>query len=228
MPVWDAFITARDREVFSRSGYGRRAGFGDRPAVLVVDVTYQFIGDRPEPIFESMARWPQSAGDEGWRAVTGITTLLAHSRAAAVPAIYTVPVEGRRGARAAEKSGRRDEVVAHPERNTIPSAIAPLESDQVLRKEKPSAFFGTPLVSRLTELGVDTLLVAGGTISGCVRASVVDAFSYGYRVALVEECLFDRGQASRAIDLFDMQQKYADLVSLEEALAYLKTRIPPS
>ena len=91
----------------------------------------------------------------------------------------------------------------------------------VIRKDKPSVFFGTPLMSYLHELQVDTLLVTGTTTSGCVRATVVDAFSYNFKVVVVEECVFDRGQASHQVNLFDMQAKYADVVSLEDALRYL-------
>lgn len=223
MPVWEKFITARDREVFARSGYGRRAGFGVRPAVLVIDVTHQFIGDRPEPILESIVRWPQSSGEDGWRAVRNIKTLLAAARAAAAPVAFTTPLEGGRGARPAEKSGRRAETVARADRNTIPAEIAPTEGDLLIRKERPSAFFGTPLVTRLVEMKVDSLFITGGTTSGCVRASALDAFSYGYKVALVEDCLFDRGEASHAMSLFDMQQKYADVISIEDAVAQLET-----
>jgi maleamate amidohydrolase len=82
----------------------------------------------------------------------------------------------------------------------------------VLLKDKPSVFFGTPLMSYLHELQMDTLPVTGTTTSGCVRATVVDAFSYNFKVAVVEECVFDRGQASHKINLFDMQAKYADVV----------------
>jgi maleamate amidohydrolase len=223
VPAWDRFITERDRQVFTRSGYGRRAGFGVRPAVLVVDVTHQFIGDRPEPILESIARWPQSSGEDGWRAVANIKTLLAAARGAKVPVFYTTPLAGPRGARGAEKSGRRAELDDRTDRNAIPTEIAPGEGDLVIRKERPSAFFGTPLVTYLTERGVDSVFITGGTTSGCVRASVLDAFSYGYKVAVVEDCLFDRGEASHAMNIFDMQQKYADVISIDDAVAQLRT-----
>jgi nicotinamidase-related amidase len=100
--------------------------------------------------------------------------------------------------------------------------IAPQPRDVVIGKLKPSAFFGTPLASYLLELKVDTLIVCGTTTSGCVRASVLDAFSLGYRVAVVEECTFDRGEVSHAINLFDMNAKYADVVSLEATTGYLR------
>jgi nicotinamidase-related amidase len=92
----------------------------------------------------------------------------------------------------------------------------------VVYKRKASVFFGTPSISFLTRNSVDTLLVGGGTTSGCVRAFVVDAFSYGFKVAVVEECTFARGQSSHKMSLFDMHQKYADVISLEEGPAYVR------
>ncbi len=220
MPAWDRYLTDRDRIVFPRSGHGRRAGLGEQPALVIVDVTYAFVGDRPEPILDSLERWPLSAGEEGWRAVDRIGTLLASVRDRGIPVVYTAPVDGPRSGRWAEKNSRRSEMENQADRNTIVPAIAPHPGDIVIRKEKPSGFFSTPLLSYLVDLNVDSLLVTGGTTSGCVRATVVDAFSYNYRVAVVEECVFDRGQASHALSLFDMQQKYADVVSLDEAMRY--------
>ncbi|TAK01777.1 isochorismatase family protein, partial [bacterium] len=109
--------------------------------------------------------------------------------------------------------------------NEIVAEIAPQDGDIVVRKQKPSAFFGTPLMSMLNEAHADTVLVTGCTTSGCVRASVIDAFSYNFRVCVVEECVFDRGQASHKINLFDMNAKYADVISLSEAVEYIK-RLP--
>ena len=93
--------------------------------------------------------------------------------------------------------------------------------DIVIRKQKPSVFFGTTLMSYLTELHIDTLIVGGTTTSGCVRATVLDAFSFNFKVSVVEECTFDRGQVTHKINLFDMNAKYADVISLEEAEDYL-------
>jgi nicotinamidase-related amidase len=101
--------------------------------------------------------------------------------------------------------------------------IAPSASDIVIKKLKPSAFHGTPLVGFLNDLHVDTLLICGTTTSGCVRASVIDAFSYNFRVGVIEECTFDRGKASHAINLFDMHAKYADVVGIDQVLDYLES-----
>ena len=106
--------------------------------------------------------------------------------------------------------------------NTIVAEIAPQPQDIVIEKLKPSVFFGTPLLSHLVLLGADSLIVAGTTTSGCVRATVVDAFSNNYRVAIVEEGCFDRSQASHALSLCDMNAKYADVFRLEETLAYIE------
>ena len=90
----------------------------------------------------------------------------------------------------------------------------------MVRKQKPSGFFGTNLAAYLTLLGCDSVVITGTTTSGCVRATAVDAFSLNYRVALVEEGCFDRSEASHAITLCDMHAKYADVVKTAEVLAY--------
>jgi nicotinamidase-related amidase len=95
----------------------------------------------------------------------------------------------------------------------------------VVLKQKPSGFAGTPLLSYLTLLGCDSVLVTGTTTSGCVRATVIDAFSYNFRVILAEEGCFDRSQASHAINLCDMNAKYADVIGVAEVIDYI-TRLP--
>src|SRR5207253_10369226 len=97
----------------------------------------------------------------------------------------------------------------------------PLPGEAVLKKLSPSAFWGTPLVGHLNQLGIDTVITVGESTSGCVRASVVDGTTYRFRMIVVEEGVFDRHEACHAINLFDMNQKYADVVPLEQALAYL-------
>ncbi len=226
MAIWDDILTKRDEQVFAKSGYGRRAGFGQRPAVLVIDMNYNFVGDRPEPILRSIERFRNSCGEEGWEGVYRIRELLEAARGKRLPIFYTTAQErgtpvafGRwhgKNSRGAEDM--REEWV---KANEIVADIAPQDEDIVVRKQKPSAFFGTPLISMLTELHADTVLVTGCTTSGCVRASVIDAFSYNLRVAVVEECVFDRGQASHKVNLFDMNAKYADVVSLKEAVDYI-------
>lgn len=234
-PIWNRFLTARDKEVFgtSGSGYGARAGFGKRPALLIIDVNYNFCGDRPEPIVESIKRWPNSCGEEAWVGVAEIKKLVVASRAKGLPMIYTTSIFRAddwdiggwawKNSRSAEWAGAP---TTNLDGNAIMPEIAPGPRDIVIKKQKPSAFFGTPLHSYLTLLGCDSLLVTGATTSGCVRASVIDAFSNNFRVTIAEECCFDRSQASHAINLCDMNAKYADVVPAAEVSDYIN-KLPP-
>lgn len=227
MAIWDDILTQRDREVFELSGYGKRAGFGQRPALLVIDMNYNFVGDKPEPILQSVKRFRNSCGEEGWEGVCRISDLLQQSRKKHIPTFYTTGHEG--GSSVAfgrwhgkNSRGGEDKGEHWQKGNEIVAEIAPQSGDVLIRKQKPSAFFGTPLISMLNEVHADTVLVTGCTTSGCVRASVIDAFSYNFRVAVVEECVFDRGQASHKVNLFDMNMKYADVVKLKEVIEYLE------
>jgi maleamate amidohydrolase len=224
--TWDDILTERDREVYTSSGYGRRSGGGTRPALLVIDVTHNFVGDRPEPIQESIKRFPTSCGEEGWQAMERIREVLSLCRALRVPIFYTKDVENRsaltRGSWTWKFAKALDEDSSVRQLgNQIPELIAPQADEIVIHKTKPSAFFGTPLASYLIALHVDTVLVTGSTTSGCVRASVIDAFSNNFRTIVIEEAVFDRGQASHKINLFDMNAKYADVISIDNAKLYL-------
>ena len=110
------------------------------------------------------------------------------------------------------RDSRVDDIVAE---------IAPLPQDVIIRKTKPSVFFGTPFLSLLQLLKVDSLLVCGGTTSGCVRATVLDAFSENLRCAVVADGCFDRVEVSHAMNLVDMQTKYADVIDSDEAMKFM-------
>lgn len=221
--TWDRFLTERDKQVFAAAGYGARAGFGERPALLIIDASVNFTGERPEPILEMVKTWHNGCGEEGWVAIGHIARLLAACRAKGLPIVYTTGERRSDGADLGAwglKNNRFYEDFDREERgNAIVADIAPLPGEYVIKKQKPSAFCGTPLLSYLIERKVDTLLVTGVSTSGCVRASVIDGFSYNYRVAVVEEGCYDRSQASHAINLCDMNAKYADVVSVEETIA---------
>ena len=118
---------------------------------------------------------------------------------------------------------RRTDAIG-PDAYEIFEAFAPEEGDAVFRKERASAFAGTPLAAHLNELDVNSLIVCGESTSGCVRASVVDAYSAGFHVTIVEECVFDRSELSHKVNLFDMHHKYADVMVLEEVLDRLRLR----
>lgn len=225
--VWDRFLTDRDKAVFKAAGYGVQAGFGERPALLIVDASINFTGERPQPILEVIKTWHNACGEEGWIAIGHIKRLLQACRAKKVPVIYTTGERRSDGSDLGNwglKNKRFLEDFDKEERgNAIVPDIAPAGSELVIRKQKPSAFFATPLLSYLIERKVDTLLVTGVSTSGCVRATVIDGFSYNYRVAVVEEGCYDRSQASHAINLCDMNAKYADVVSVDKAIAYVNS-----
>lgn len=226
MAVWDDVVPASERKIYEVGGWGKRMGFGAKPAIIVVDVNYDFVGDKPEPIMQSIKRWRYSCGEAGWDGVRAIQRLLAAARPKGVPIFYTT-VEHRADAldygRDRDKNFRTGEVtsLAGGKGPEIPREIAPLPADVVISKKKASAFFGTPLASYLIDLGVDTLLVTGVSTSGCVRATVVDGHAYNFRVCLVEEGCFDRSVVAHKVNLFDMHMKYADVVSLAETKRYL-------
>lgn len=224
MGVWDQFLTEQDKAVFARSGHGARGGFGQRPALLVVDVSYAFCGDKDEPITESVKRWRNSCGADAWKALPVMAKVIASARAKNVPVIYTTGAVANNkdwGSWALKNSRTSDSLLqnGHDGYEIMPQ-VKPNPDEVVLRKLKPSAFYGTPLLSYLHQSQIDTLLVAGTTTSGCVRATVLDGFSLNYRMAVIEDCVFDRFQASHAMNLFDMHAKYADVVNSDAAMSY--------
>jgi nicotinamidase-related amidase len=228
--VWDRFLTPQDRaHVASRATH--RSGLGSTPALILVDLYRSVFGDRPEPLLEAIKEWPASCGVAGWEALPHIQSVLRAARAAGVAVVHVTSREDlphwRSGTEDAPQargtSEQSSEAAARTDRFEILPEVAPQGAEPVLRKAAPSAFWGTPLVAYLNQLRVDTLLVVGESTSGCVRATVVDAASYRFRVAVVEECVFDRHEAAHAMNLFDMDQKYADVIGTHAALSYLGT-----
>ena len=229
-PIWNQFLTDRDKAVFGASGYGARGGFGKRPALLIIDVNWAFCGDKREPILESIKRWRNSCGEDAWDALPYIKKLIDKCHGKGVPVIYTTGVRRQDNWDSGSwtwKNSRNTEDRGAPVPNLdcieIAAPIAPGPKDIVVLKQKPSGFFGTNMASYLTLLGCDSVIVTGTTTSGCVRATVLDAFSLNYRIALAEEGCFDRSQASHAINLCDMNAKYADVVKTSEVLEFIDT-----
>lgn len=224
--LWDDFLTERDREVFGASGYANPMGFGERPAFLIVDVSYNFCGTRSEPILDSIKTWRNSCGEAAWDAIAVIQRLAKTCRARKIPVFYSTNTRradgfdagGWRWKNAREFEDSEKEIRG----NEIVAEIAPQPQDVVILKTKPSAFFGTPLLSFLIDLKVDTLIVCGVSTSGCVRATVVDAFSNNLRVQVVEDACFDRSEVSHAINLGDMNAKYCDVVGSVKVLSVLR------
>jgi nicotinamidase-related amidase len=171
----------------------------------VIDVSYGFTGDKPEPILDSIKQWRNSCGAESWTAIAVIKDLADLFRSKRLPVIYSTGFLRQDNWDAggwAWKNNRTAESAPVESTNRDPdeivSELAPQPQDIVVYKQKPSVFFGSNLISYLTLLGCDSLIVTGCTTSGCVRATVVDAFSYNIRVAVAEDACFDRSEASHA------------------------------
>ena len=210
--VWDAFLSPRDREHVDLT-WRKQApfGFGSRPAVLVIDDYLASLGDRPLPLLDAVAEWPNSCGLEGWEAVDRTQTLLQAARARDVKIVFTTN-DAQGPPWSLEAAGRPSTPEhLHEHRYDIVDALKPEIGDTVLEKIHASAFFETGLIARLVLWQVDTVLICGNSTSGCVRATAVDASAYRLRVGVVEECTFDRTEASHAMSLFDLEHKYADV-----------------
>ena len=204
-----------DAEFFQERGFGQKLGFGQRPALLVVDMANAFT-DPTMPLGSNL--------DKQIEAIQQLL-LAAHDRGA--PVIFSTVSYEDENLKDAGIFGMKQKGSASLRAGTEGVQIDPrLEfrpGDSLLVKKYASCFFGTDLISRLLVRGVDTLLITGCTTSGCVRASAVDACQNGLRPMVVREAVGDRSQAAHDQSLFDMNAKYADVVSLEETLQYLNS-----
>ena len=194
-------------------GFHGEAGFGDSPALAVIDVNVGFT-DPESPLVCDL---------EG--VVGAIRKLLTASRAARIPVVYTTVVFGE-----GDKFAAKAFIDKIPALTTLAEGspwveidprIEPHPGEPVLKKLFASAFFGTPLQALLTAHDVDTLIVTGASTSGCVRATVVDAIQHAFRPIVPIEAVGDRNPGAHEANLYDIQAKYGDVVSLEATLEYL-------
>ena len=203
--------------VYDRAGFGRTVTRGDNPGLIVVDFSYGFT----DPAY------PTGADMSAELAATA--SLLEVARSKGLPVVFTTIAYDRgqldsvtwlqkASGLAALRTGSR--LVE------VDGRVAPREDETVLVKTGASAFFGTPLAAMLAGLRVDTLIVTGATTSGCVRASVVDAVQSGYPTLVPRQCVADRAAEPHAASLFDLDSKYADVLDVEEVLAYLQGLSP--
>lgn len=229
--VWEKFLTESDSAHLATSK-NKRVGFGNKPALLLIDLYRGVFGDEPEPLLEAITTWPGSCGPTAWKAIPHIQTLLTAAREAGIPVIHVTGIsEYEQGVvgwndriHPDTRSGRQLTQEQEDRRRRsldIIDEVAPLDGEIVLRKAAPSAFWGTPLAAQLRYMGIDTIITCGESTSGCVRASVVEGATNAYRMVVAEECVFDRHEATHALNLFDMEQKYADVLPLGDILEWL-------
>jgi len=195
-------------------GFHGRAGFGTKPALVVVDVNRGFT-DPVSPLVCDLEE-----------VVAAIRQLLEEARRAEIPIVFTTVsyTEGDKRTAAAfiDKVPALLTLEAGSRWVEIDPRIAPRKDEPVLNKLFASAFFGTALSSFLAANGCDSLIVTGASTSGCVRATVVDALQHGYRPLVVREAVGDRNPEAHAANLYDLDAKYGDVVSLAEVIEYLE------
>lgn len=192
--------------------YNTRVGFGARPALILIDFCQGYF----EPDCDLYA--------DVDAALESALRVRAAARAAGVPVILTNVVyhpSAIDGGRFFEKAAPLRNFLQGSPMGAFGPGLVPFDDELVVSKQYPSAFFGTSLASTLTALGVDSVLLTGLTTSGCVRASCVDAMSHGFRTAVIADACGDRHSAPHEANLFDMNAKYADVVSEADALAFL-------
>lgn len=199
---------------YARAGYHARQVWGRKPALVLVDFASAYFVEN-SPLY----------GGEGCaRAREHAIRLLAEARARGLPVIHT-EVRYTPGGVDGGVFFRKTPPLKVFERGSPlgdpVEGLEPLATEIVVTKQYPSAFFGTSLAATLTALGVDTILLTGLSTSGCVRASCVDAMSHGFITLVVEDACGDRAPAVHDANIFDMSAKYADVISSEEAIAWL-------
>ena len=226
MAAWDQVITDDEKKRYKEAGFGGQGSIGKRPALLIIDVQYRTIGTTPKPYWEAIKEYPTSCGDVGWNAVENIKRLVSLFRDREFPILYphVAPKNlATDGGRLAEKI---PSIMGIDSKGyEFVEEIAPVSGDILLPKKHPSAFFGTPLVSHLIDLNVDTLVVTGCTTSGCIRSSVTDAFAYNFKVLVPDDAVYDRSPTSHAVNLWDMNAKYADVHTSSEIISLIKTEV---
>ncbi|MEE8306902.1 MAG: isochorismatase family protein [Gammaproteobacteria bacterium] len=204
-------------EDYAQAGFGNQLGFGQRPALIIIDFVQAYM-DKDSPLY---------AGVED--TLTHTVDLLGAAREAEIPILHT-NVSFTPGGIDGGVFFRKVKALRCFEQGSRLGAFAtglePVTGEPIITKQYASAFFGTSLASTLTALGVDTLLIAGLSTSGCIRASAVDAVQHGFIPVVVREAVGDRDDAPHLANLFDLQAKYADVVGLAEVKQYLKDERP--
>jgi len=230
--VWDEFLAADDKLTLKERPH-QVWGYGQRPALVLIDLYRWVFGDeRPASVKDAMAEWPGTCGPQAWDALPPLQRLLGAARAAEIPIVHVTglnPLDS--GIAGWSNRGKRetDTYVADPKqadklrrRFDIVDEVAPLPGEAVIRKAAPSGFFGTLLMSHLHAHDVDGIILVGESTSGCVRATCVEGRSYRFKMTVVEECCFDRHRTAHAMNLFDMHQKYADVLGVDEVVGHLE------
>jgi maleamate amidohydrolase len=230
--VWDSYLTVQDKASLAPRPH-QVWGFGERPALVLIDLYRWVFGDRPQPLLEAIKEWPGSCGLAAWDALPHIRRLLDAAREAGLPVVHVTQLDAADSGIHGWADGEHvpdftklDPASADRRRRkaSIVEECTPIAGEAIVRKAAPSAFFGTLLEAHLRQIGADAIILCGESTSGCVRATCVDGRAHRFKMTVVEECVFDRHQATHAINLFDMHQKYADVLGIDEVVAHVASK----
>ena len=220
MRVWDNYITSDVREMYRH--YHSEPKIGVKPCLLLIDLYNLSYKGGDLPVSEVIKTNPSGCGEHAHKAIKPTQILISLFRELQFPIIFTTRdwqahSSGTHSTQRQRKNISESDYDIYPELNCLPS-------DTLIRKSRASVFFRTELDEVIEEMGIDSIVLAGESTSGCVRASVVDAYSRGLPPVLVQECVFDRNPISHAINLFDMHHKYGHVISVREVTELLKSR----
>jgi nicotinamidase-related amidase len=212
---WMKAIPEADLATYRSGGFLREVAFGERAALIVVDVTLGFCGSPNLTLEQAIAEFSTACGPVSWEAMPRIARLVKLFRDRTLPIVFTnADMTGNTYAGKATKGERKRK--PSPRFNEFPPEVTPRADEWVLAKTKASGFFQSPLTAYLVRERIDTVVVCGVSTSGCVRATAVDAFSHGFKTFVVDDCCFDRSWFAHCANLFDLQAKYAAVMSLSE------------
>ena len=214
---WQGLYSEEDYATYAP--YTRETFVGKNPAILAIDLYNLVFKGGANPPHEIIEEFPSTCGRYAHEAIDPIVKLLAAGRKAGLPVFYVTGNFTPNRVR----STRRIVAPLTAHDFEIHEAFTPEPNDVIIRKERASSFFGTPLAAHLVQGGHDSLIVCGERTSGSVRSSVVDAYSNGFHISIVEEGVFDRCEMAHKVSLFDLHHKYADVMKLTEVTEHLGT-----
>ena len=220
MRVWDNYITSDVREMYQH--YHSEPKIGSKPCLLLIDLYELSFKGGDLPVSEVIKTNPSGCGEHAHKAIKPTQVLISLFRQLQLPIIFTTRdwqahSSGTHSTQRQRKNISESDYDIYAEFNCLPG-------DTLIRKSRASVFFRTELDQVVEDLGIDSIVLGGESTSGCVRASVVDAYSRGLPPVIVQECVFDRNPISRAINLFDMHHKYGHVTPLKEVTELLKLR----
>lgn len=221
---WKDIIPPQTLDLYKH--YKRDLYIGPKACVLAIDLYELAYQGGPNPVAEVAKEFPSSCGVNAYNAIAPTQRLFAAARAAGLPIFYSTGETRPAAKPGAVKATNRRKTPTSADVYEIRPEFAPQPGDVVLFKQRASAFFGTPLIAHLAQMGIDTIIIFGESTSGCVRASTVDGYSHGYHMVMAEECCFDRSDISHKVNLFDLHHKYADVMKVDRIVRDLESRAP--